>query len=619
MSEYLKQRGFDEGDINRWHLRDKTDEEVIYIPYYDKRGQSLYERKRYYGQDKAIPKYKSPRSELMPEGHSWLYGLWNLDSNRNRLILNEGEFNSISLCKLGYNALGIAGQAITLNQKLLKQIPENINEIVLLYDKPEFALKRAAEIEAHFGEKIKICIAIYPDDKDANDYLVSGEIDNLRQIISNAKPYHKGYIIEEVTINDVEQIVKRFFPEYWLDALCCINVAISLVFKDFTSPIALFLVGPPSSGKTTVLDMFLAKIDDVGNYIYRCDNFTPRAWLSHIASVKKEKLKEIHLLPRIENKVMITKDLSCLLSKEYKDLEEDIGVVTVVLDGRGLSTDSGSKGKVEYRGESGHVFFCWLGATTPLTKKAWEVMGIKGNRFLFLNIKDRDVEDDTVIENVFGEISYNEKVEICSEVMGKYIRCFYWKYGLYKIEWDKEKDKNSIIARYIVKLAKLVSILRAPIEYFISSDDSREARTQFTQNIIEMPYRLVEQFSTIARSNALNHGRYELNNDDLRIIRYIALSSVPLEKKLTLEVLIASENSENGRPVIKTSDLVRELNISNYKAKSIIKLFGILGICEVRTPNPRNNSNGITYTFDEYSMVLKEDYLWLLDDVLNEK
>jgi len=618
MSEYLERRGFNEGDISRWHLRDNVESEVIYISYYDKNGQILYERQRYYGQDTSIPKYKSPLSEQMPEKHSWLYGLWNLDSGNSTLIINEGEFNTIALNKIGFNALGIAGQVIKLKWDLLKVLPENINKITLLYDKIEYALKRAAEIEENFGDKIQIYIALYPDDKDANDYLISGNITDLKQIIISAKPYHLGYVIEEISINEVERVIKRFFPEYWLDALCCINVVTSMVFKDFTSPIALFLVGPPSSGKTTVLDMFLAKIDEMGNYIYRSDNFTPRAWLSHIASVKKEKLKEIHLLPRIEDRTMVTKDLSCLLSKDYEDLEEDIGVVTVVLDGRGLSTDSGSKGKIEYRGKNGHVFFCWLGATTPLTKKSWEVIGVKGNRFLFLNIKDRNIEDSAVIENVFGEISYNEKVELCSEIVGKYIRYFYWKHGLYKVEWDKARDKNSIIIRYIVKLAKLVSVLRAPINYFISSDGSREGRTQFTQNLIEMPYRLTEQLSTIARSNALNHGRNELTADDLKIIRYIALSSVPLDRKLSIEALVNSEKNENGRPVLKTSDLVQKLNISSYKAKSIIKLFGLLKICEVRVPNQRIGGSGVAYISDEYSMVLNEDYMWLIDDIFND-
>jgi len=120
------------------------------------------------------------------------------------------------------------------------------------------------------------------------------------------------------------------------------------------------------------------------------------------------------------------------------------------------------------------------------------------------------------------------------------------------------------------------------------------------------------------RSNAANYRRDELNLNDLKVVKYIALSSVPLERKLTLESLLPSRVEENGLPTIGTSGIVKNLNISEYKVKSPIELFGLLGICNVSVPEPLLSEDDNYYYQDEYKMVLKEEYKWLLDKEIIE-
>ena len=618
-SEYLNKRGFTDNIIKQFFLKDEPERGRVIIPYRSIQAELLYERINNY--DNSLTndrKYSSPNAESMPGGHSWFFGLHMLKDNETKdLVIVEGEYNCMSFWQVGMPSLGIAGQSISFNRMLLLQIPESVEKICVLYDEYEFALKRALELEQHYGDSKKIFVASYPDAKDANDYLKEGKTKELKDLIYNAKPYYKGHTIEKITIEEVKNVVENHFPDYWTDTLCCIDVVTSMVLADFTSPIALILVGSPSSGKTTVLDMFTTAKPRLDEYAYRCDNFTPKSWLSHIASVKRNKLKEIHLLPRIENKTMVTKDLACLFSERDEALEENIGVATVVLDGRGLSTDSGAQGRVEYIGEEGHVYFCWLGATTPLKYRVWEAIGIKGSRFLFLNIKDRDVDEETISDNVYSKPTYNEKVAICAETVAKFVRYMYWGHKQYGLVWDREKDKNNIVARYIIKFAKLVASLRAPIKVHVGEDE-RKKRTQITQNLKELPYRLTEQLYTIARSNAANHIRTELNNVDLKVVKYVALSSIPLDRKLTLEALISSGMKEDGLPAIGTSGLVKKLNISSYKAKSLIELFGLLGICDATIPEPLLSENDKLFYQDEYKMVLKEEYSWLLNKEIME-
>jgi len=166
--------------------------------------------------------------------------------------------------------------------------------------------------------------------------------------------------------------------------------------------------------------------------------------------------------------------------------------------------------------------------------------------------------------------------------------------------------------KYIALYASLTATLRAVIKVYTDSY-GHEKRTQITQNLKEHPIRLTQQLYTVAISNAINHGRRELNSDDLSIIKYIALNSIPEDRMLALKALLKGEFNCDGLPTIKKSDLVKALNISDYRAKDIIKNFGLLGICDIEEPDEAESDSGDKYYIGEYSMTLKEEYKWLLD------
>jgi len=193
MSEYLKKRGFTEEVLIKWGLKDKPEKNIVIIPYYDSEDQLLYERKRYYGNDNTIPKYMSPSREEMLGGHSWLYGLWNLQENLKKVVITEGEFNAISVSLTGYDVLAVAGQSFSLTEKKLDTIPKSVEEIILIYDEYDFALKRASEIRYYFGINVKVKVAKYPDKRDANDYLVEGKLEELKNIIESAEVYFTDF------------------------------------------------------------------------------------------------------------------------------------------------------------------------------------------------------------------------------------------------------------------------------------------------------------------------------------------------------------------------------------------------------------------------------------------
>jgi len=184
MKEYLKNRGFDDEIIKEWKLEPGTNE--VLINYLDSNNNLLYKRRNRPGKE---PKYISPKTENLPEGHSHLYGLHMLKYITDTLLLIEGEYNCISTWIMGYCALGVAGQVMSLKDYHLKDIPDTVAKIIILYDDPKFATERAKEILKYYDYDKKVYIAKYPDNKDANDYLKEGLTIDFKAIINTADRY----------------------------------------------------------------------------------------------------------------------------------------------------------------------------------------------------------------------------------------------------------------------------------------------------------------------------------------------------------------------------------------------------------------------------------------------
>jgi hypothetical protein len=188
---YLENRGFDSSIINEWHLEPFSDS--VRINYYDKDKNFLYFRTNQFKRD---PKYLSPKSQEMPEGHSWLYGLDHLSYIEDKLVIVEGEYNCILCWYMDYYGLGVSGQAMALKEYHLKDIPETVKKIIILYDEPKFAEARAKELLEYFDFNIEVFIAKYPerfraDGKkyDANDYFVNGLTEDFKAMMNVADRY----------------------------------------------------------------------------------------------------------------------------------------------------------------------------------------------------------------------------------------------------------------------------------------------------------------------------------------------------------------------------------------------------------------------------------------------
>ena len=152
---------------------------------------------------------------------------------------------------------------------------------------------------------------------------------------------------QAITFEEWRTAIRENFPSLLSPAEACASVIAQLLLNDVSNPFALALVDVPSSGKTITLNFF----DGTPELTYTTDNFTPASFVSHASNVQPKELGNVDLLPRIRFHMLIVRELGSIFGAKDDDLIKSLGLLTRVLDGEGLETDSGVHGRRGYKGD----------------------------------------------------------------------------------------------------------------------------------------------------------------------------------------------------------------------------------------------------------------------------
>lgn len=314
----------------------------------------------------------------------------------------------------------------------------------------------------------------------------------------------------------VRAVVSEHFPDYWPAVEVGLSVCATLVLADNANPVAVIYVGNSGTGKTTVASLF-----DGHPRVYRSDDFTPAAFVSHSAAASAKQLDKIDLLPKIKGKVLVTPEMAPVFRGDEKDLEKRFAILTRVLDGHGLQRDTGTHGA---RGYSGDYLFAWLGCTTPIPDRTWRIMAQLGSRLFFWRMDDQharggasDGTVDALIASMQGT-PYLFKTEQCKTAVHRFLTRFFDHYGGFrKVTWDYSQTPREVLER-LARWAQLVAAMRSA---FIYEDG------QVTVMEPEDPKRALAVLHNLARGHALVHGRTSLSAADLPVAAHVAVSSSP--------------------------------------------------------------------------------------------
>jgi hypothetical protein len=409
--------------------------------------------------------------------------------------------------------------------------------------------------------------------------------------------------------------INESFPEISLELDFILSIKTILNIEDITLPFMGIVFAVPSSMKTQVIEILRKWI-----YSYFTDKFTAKSFVSHSATVAKDKLKEVDMLPRIKDKILLTPELSPLFTGKDEDIKEQFGIITRLLDGNGLETESGVHGQ---RGYYGKYMFTWIGAAVDIPHSVYKFLSTIGFKIYFLRLPRTEISEDDLVEQTTTEKPFNEKMREIEKLLLDYLNWFeicpisIGIQKIVKIEWDKSQDDKNAI-RIIARLAILLARLRGNIYVYKSSDrddllipidktNTNNTAINYSEGfihsipIIENPSRANQQLYNLARGHALSNGRNYITEDDISLVIKVVLSTGSIERVLILDLLIANKGT------LTTSQITTAMSISNNTAKRTMTEFKGLELVTMERTDP-NKSNS------EYKITLNPKFEWFLTD-----
>ena len=347
-------------------------------------------------------------------------------------------------------------------------------------------------------------------------------------------------VAEESAFVRMQSIILRHFPESWPAVDLGLATCATLLLNDNQNPVAVIFVGPPSSGKSTVLEMFGDAQVNGETFCYVSDSFTPASFVSQAANRETDQLAQIDLLPRIRHKVLVTPELAPIFRGREDDLVQTFSILTRILDGQGYQRDSGSHGQRGYRGD---YLFSWLGGTTPFGERVWKVMSQLGSRLFFLLM---DHQQEVTIEDLISptsSIPYARRLAECRDSVHAFLPNLFQHYGGVRgVEWNNQGD-DSPLRQWIAQCAKLLAKMRS------------EPLCEDSPGCEEVPYRAYAVLYSLARGHALVHGRTQLAWEDLSLIAQVTISTMPYRLAALFRALVG--HSEGKLTRAEVQDLFR--------------------------------------------------------------
>ena len=395
--------------------------------------------------------------------------------------------------------------------------------------------------------------------------------------------------VEPETLSRVKRVVEQYYPELVDIVLAELAVFGTLALAKRTKPLSLIFEGRSGSGKTAVVQMVFPLDDKLKDKVYRSDKFTPKSFVSHAANVKEDNLAKIDMLPRLRDKVLVTKELAPIFRGRKEELTDNFSILISVLDGKGFTSDSGMRGQ---RGYKEDIVFNWIGATTPIPAETHRLMSQLGTRLLFYEVSSLEPTEEELLAYVQRDESSKAEEECCKAV-NDFLSEFYQHFEIGKV--DPEKISLRVDdARKLVKWAYLLVKGRTEIRY--EKEESSSNWEPIAALASESPFRVVGYFKDLVRGHALIHGRTEVEESDLEMISHIAISSIPGHLRPLIRALRQEES-------VDSTHCTSICKVSKPTARKYLRELSLLGIAELTEGSRERN------LADEIR--LSEFYQWL--------
>jgi len=279
-------------------------------------------------------------------------------------------------------------------------------------------------------------------------------------------------------------------------------------------PIWAYLIGPSSAGKTTILDPM-----DGHESIVSLDTLTKASLLPGIKPGRPtEKAKKMavknSVLSQADGKVLVIKDLSPLLTEDYKELKSILGVLRSAYDGK-FSKAFGSLGRIEIKCKFGLI-----AAVTDAIDRHSVMDSELGQRFIgyrmpAISSGEEFAICDAILNNKESEL--NEAMQEAAHEM-----------------LDRKPKEPSIAKKQadtIKYTAKIIALARTSITRDKFTRDPRVCRP-------ERMARLYSQLISLAKGVAMARGHRRVMGEDVVFVRHVAAHTLSLDMLRLLNMFL---------------------------------------------------------------------------------
>jgi hypothetical protein len=242
--------------------------------------------------------------------------------------------------------------------------------------------------------------------------------------------------------------------------------------------------------------------------------------VTHVANVARKDLPNLDMLPKLRDKVLVTKELAPIFRGRKEELEDNFSTLITVLDGKGFTSNSGTQGE---RGYKDDIVFNWIGATTPIGRQTYQLMSQLGTRMLFYWVSVPSPNEDQLLEYAEKEDAGIAEKE-CQKAVNAFLIEFFNHCPVSSVAPEAVSISRERLLQ-IVRWSRLLAICRAGVKY--EKDESTKVWVPIAASSPEGPHKIVNSFKLLARGHALIHGRTEVDDSDLALIEHVAQSSMP--------------------------------------------------------------------------------------------
>ena len=350
-----------------------------------------------------------------------------------------------------------------------------------------------------------------------------------------------------------------------------------------TEPVWAYLIGPSSAGKTTILD----PMDGHGSIV--CVDTLSKASLLPGYSVgrpkkgdDKKRMKN-SLLAMVHEKILVIKDLSPLLTEDYRELKSILGILRSAYDGR-FAKSFGNIGRVEIE-----CHFGLIAAVTDAIDNHGVVDSELGQRFIGYRMP---------------MISTKEECAICDAILNHRksdLDALLHEAAYEMLDRHPERHPPSITKKQsqtIMQTAVVIAKARTSIRRTKYERDPIVARP-------ERLSRLFKQLVNLAKGVAMARGHRRVMGEDVVFVRHVAAHTLTLDQLRLLNMFL-------DRGGLTVNDLHERFGWCNKTCYERLDNLRLVGICDTETIAGKGGKDEIMWSLrraDQWEKMLKKlDY-----------